>query len=50
LRRRARWRIALAGIRPGYQQARGLPADAYPTAELIARIEREASQLVPGLD
>ena len=33
-----------------YQQARGLPADAYPTAELIARIEREAGQLIPGLD
>ena len=27
-----------------YQQARGLPADAYPTAELIARIEQEAAQ------
>ncbi|AUB80972.1 hypothetical protein THSYN_08435 [Candidatus Thiodictyon syntrophicum] len=27
-----------------YQQARGLPADAYPTVELIARIEREAGQ------
>jgi len=27
-----------------YQQARALPADAYPTAELIARIEQEASQ------
>lgn len=26
-----------------YQQARGLPADAYPTAALIARIETEAS-------
>ena len=27
-----------------YQQASGLPADAYPTVELIARIEQEASQ------
>lgn len=28
-----------------YQQSRGLPADAYPTAALIERIEQEAGQL-----